>query len=383
MSLIRRTLNLTFDNHRAILLLGPRKTGKSTFLKSVFSDAEVIDLLQADTRLTYTLHPEKLRQKVLSSKPSLLILDEIQKAPELLDEVHWCIENTPTKIVLCGSSARRLKRISSGILGGRAVRYEFFPLTSYEIGDVDLYRAFNHGLIPLHYLAKDPVRLLRTYLIDYLEEEIRQEAVVRNLPAFSRFLEAAALMNGELLNFENAARESGVSAPTIKGYYKILEDTLFGFYLHPWRKSQSRRLIETRKFYLFDCGVVRALREYRVVEPKSMEAGRFFETFILNEVRAYQSYRGRFDSLFFWRTSNLLEVDLIIGRVPKLAVEFKCSEKIRPEDFKGLRAFLEEYPKTSYKCLVHCGVDTLRTEDGIDILPWQGFLKNLWKGTYF
>ncbi len=381
MTNIRRQLQFDLKNHNAILLLGPRKTGKSTLLRQQFSDAYWVDLLLTEIRTQFTLHPEMLRQIVEQKKPKKVVIDEIQKVPELLDEVHYCLENTKTTFILCGSSARKLKKVASGVLGGRAARYEFFPLTTKEIPDAQLEQIFNQGLIPQHYLHKKPDRILKSYIIDYLEEEIRQEATVKNLPSFSRFLETAALMNGELLNFKNVSSEAGVSANTVKAYYQILVDTLFGFYLPPWEKSQTRRMILTSKFYLFDCGVVRALKEFQPVLQGTMEAGKIFETFLINEIRAYLSYSAKFHSMFFWRTSTDLEVDLVVGRKPLLAIEFKCSNQVKDRDLKGLRAFLEENP-LRHKIVVYCGKEELKTKDGIEILPWKTFCKRLWENEF-
>ncbi len=382
----KRFLKLDLHDTQAAIILGPRKTGKSSLLKKQFPSAIFYDLLKTDLRTELTLRPEKLRHKILKDKPKIVVLDEIQKCPELLDEIHWCLENTTTKFILCGSSARKLKTVASGVLGGRAKRYDFFPLTSEEIESEfskdPLSRILNQGLIPQHFNADHPDRLLRTYVLDYLEEEIRQEAVVKNLPVFSRFLETAGLMNGELLNFENVAREAGASANTIKGYYQILVDTLFGFFLTPWEKSQTRRLIETRKFYLFDCGVVRALKEFQKIELRTSEAGRAFETFLINEIRAYQSYHENYESLFFWRTSNGLEVDLVVGRNASVAFEFKCADQIRSKDLAGLRAFNEEN-KPRCKLVVYNGPEQYETEDGITILPWRTFCQQLWHSKIF
>lgn len=382
MTFIQRRLQLDLKNKKSILLLGPRKTGKSTYLKQHFPHAHYIDLLQTDVRSHLTRHPEHLRQLILQHQYPLVMIDEIQKIPTLLDEIHWCIENTTTQFILCGSSARKLKQITSGILGGRAERYEFFPFVTSEIPHpLHLLKIFNHGLIPQHYLTQKPERILRSYLVDYLEEEIRQEAIVKNLPAFARFLEVAALMNGELLNFKNISSEAGVSAHTIKSYYEILVDTLLGFFLDPWEKSQTRRMIQTRKFYLFDCGVLRSLQEFREIALKTRDAGKFFETFLLHEIRAYLSYTGKYSSLFFWRTSTGLEVDLIIGRTPKIALEFKCTESVQKKDLAGLRAFAEEHP-TPLKIIVYCGSHELKTEDDIQILPWTTFCRELWRGKF-
>ena len=230
---LKRIRRLDFEDARAIILFGPRKTGKTTLLRALYPKAKLYDLLLSDLRTELTLHPSHLREWVLAEKPAVILIDEIQKVPELLNEVHWIIENTETRVILCGSSPRKLKRGAANLLGGRAFQVDLFPLVYPEIPDLDIERILNQGLIPQHYLGKSPDRFLKAYINQYLQEEIIGESRSRKLQAFHRFLEVAALMNGELLNYANVASDCGVSAKSIREYYQILTDTLLGFPLNP------------------------------------------------------------------------------------------------------------------------------------------------------
>jgi predicted AAA+ superfamily ATPase len=316
---------------------------------------------------------------VLAKKPKIVILDEVQKVPELLDEVHWLIENTETQFILCGSSPRKLKRGAANLLGGRALRMDLFPLVTAEIENFDLHHALQSGLIPQHYLSKNPDRFLKSYVEHYLQEEIIEESQIRKLQSFYRFLETAALMNGELLNYAKVAADCGVSPKTVREYYQILEDTLIGFSLNPWTKVKTRKLIETAKFYLFDTGIIRHLKELPQVQPKTREYGNFFETFLINEIRAYIRYSSSNIKLHYWRTTSDYEVDLIIGNMI-IAVEFKATKQIGGDELKGLRALKEEH-SSAQAYLVCLITEPRQTEDGIRILPYQNFLKQIWAGS--
>ena len=349
-------------------------------LHQPFSRAKFYDLLNTDLKTQLLLRPARLREEVLAQRPSLVVVDEIQKVPALLDEVHWCLENTQTQFVLCGSSARKLKRGAANLLGGRALRFELFPLTTHELGTYDLVRILNHGLISQYYMTERPERSLRGYVIDYLEQEIHVEALTRNIPAFARFLDAVSTTHGQLLNYANVARDCGVSAKTVREYYQILEDTLLGHTLDPWRKSKSRRLIETAKFYLFDPGVARALAGMRLLQPGSEEFGRAFEHFLLEEVRAYLSYTENYRPLSFWRTSTGLEVDLIIGDLD-LAIEWKATSQVDERHTKGLRALLSDQ---RVKNAIAVSLDPVPRQipGGISVYPWQTFCQKLWDGDF-
>ncbi|MBI2346453.1 MAG: ATP-binding protein [Deltaproteobacteria bacterium] len=374
---MKRLLKIDATRHQAFFLWGPRKTGKTTLLRAQFPDARWYDLLNTDLKTRLLLHPEQLRHEVREHRPPLVIIDEVQKVPALLDEVHWCIENTATRFILSGSSPRKLKRGAANLLGGRAIRVELFPLTTVEIAQPDLLQIFHHGLLPQHYLAQEPEALLHSYVVDYLNEEIQAEALTRNIPAFARFLDAVAVSHGELINYANIARDCGVASKTVREYYQILEDTLMGYRLEPWRRKKKRRLIETAKFYLFDVGVVRALKQMIRIQPRTEEFGRAFEQFILGELRAYLSYRDSYLPMSFWRTSTGLEVDCIVGPMT-CAIECKGTTEVKVEHLKGLRGLLEEHhPK--HALLVCCEATPRRIEQ-ITILPWQEFCRRLWAG---
>ncbi|MCI0585230.1 MAG: AAA family ATPase [Planctomycetes bacterium] len=378
LSEIPRILRIDLEGTRAAFLWGPRKVGKTTLLRRQFPRSRVYDLLDTDLRTRLLLRPSILREECLAARDQVVVVDEVQKIPSLLDEVHWLIENADVRFVLAGSSARKLRRGASNLLGGRAWRYELFPLTTREVPDLDLERALNHGLVPAHYLSARADRSLRSYVLDYLAEEIQAEALTRNVPAFARFLDSVAAGHGSLLNYASVARDCGVAAKTVREYYQILEDTLLGHALLPWLRARKRRLIETAKFYLFDVGLVRALRGMAPVRPRTAEFGQAFEHFLVEEVRAYLSYSEKNLPLSFWRTSTGLEVDLILGDLD-LALEFKAVAGAGPEVARGLRALREEHP------LRRAAVVTLDTvprkfEDGTLVLPWREFCARLWDG---
>lgn len=316
---------------------------------------------------------------MLGARPEIVVIDEVQKVPAILEEVHWLLENTASRFVLCGSSARKLRRKARNLLGGRAVEFRLLPLTTEEVPDVDLERMLQHGGLPAHYLVDDPRPLLRAYVNAYVKEEIIDESATRNVPAFSRFLQAVGLTHGQQINYANVARETGVSANTVRSYFQILEDTLLGFTLEPWRKRRNRRLVETAKFYLFDVGVANFLQpEAKTIAAGSDLFGRAFEHFLINEIRAFLEYRGFDHPLSFWRTSSGFEVDLIVGDLD-LALEFKSSREVRGADLKGIRALKEENA-VRRSVVVSREARPRTTEDGLEILPWREFATLLWSG---
>lgn len=363
----------------ASFLWGPRQTGKSTLLRQQFPDARYYDLLDTELAAALAVRPRTLHEEVLADRPAVVILDEVQKIPGLLSEVHWLLENTSTRFVLCGSSARGLRRKGHNLLGGRGIEFHLLPLTTAEVPNLDLAKVLNHGALPAHYLSPDPQRLLRAYVNAYLKEEIIDASVTRNMPAFSRFLQIVALTHGRQLNYANIARETGVAAATVRNYYQILKDTLLGFEIEPWRRVRKRRLVETSKFFLFDIGVANYLNPETVsISEGSDLFGRAFEHFLLNEIRAYLSYRDLQHPLSYWRTSSGLEVDAIVGDM-ELAVEFKAAKTVRDRDLQGLRALAEEHDP-GRRVVVSRESRPRRTGDGIDILPWRAFCELLWGG---
>ena len=379
---ITRSLEIALPKGQSAFLWGPRKTGKTTFLKTAFPDSTVYDLLQTDLLLEYTKRPSLLRERLLAAEPKRLkepiIIDEVQKVPQLLDEIHWLIENKGLRFILCGSSARKLKRGKANLLGGRAWRYEMRPLISAELGELGLLKALNRGLLPAHYLQEEYRKSLRAYVRDYLKEEVFDEGLTRNIPAFSRFFDAVGYSHGELTNYANIARDCGVDAKTVKEYYQILVDTLLGTMIEPFSRRQDRQVIsKAGKFYLFDVGVAGAIIQRRIPQEKGEQFGKAFEHFILMEILAHRSYRELDYDLNFWRTKSGLEVDFILGR-GEVAIEVKGSSRIDSSDLRPLKAFIQEYRPA--QAFVVCNERLPRVHEGIRILPWREFLKMLWEG---
>jgi uncharacterized protein len=356
---------------------------RTTSFQSYFSAAGPMRLPTA-SKFNRLLHqPALFREECLElSKKQAdarrpVIVDEVQKVPDLLDEVHWLIENTHLQFILCGSSARKLRRGHGNLLGGRALRYELFPLVFPEIPDFSLDTVLNDGLIPSHYGSRLVRQRLQSYVGDYLKEEIVAEALTRNVPSFSRFLEMATLGNGEMLQFSTIARECGVSMPTVKSYYQILEDTLIGRFLPAYRKRPKRRVIATPRFYFFDVGVVGFLTKRGRVLQGSELFGRAFEHLIFMELSAHSRYSGLGYPLSYWRTASQLEVDFILSD-HEVAVEVKGTANAQPHHYRGLSAFGEEY-RARRRILVSCDPrPRLTTEPGIEIMPWRFFLEDLW-----
>ena len=379
---ITRSLEIALPKGQSAFLWGPRKTGKTTFLKAAFPDSTVYDLLRTDLLLEFSKRPSLLRERLLAAEPKRLkepiIIDEVQKVPQLLDEIHWLIENKGLRFILCGSSARKLKRGKANLLGGRAWRYEMRPLVSAELGELDLLKALNRGMIPAHYLQEEYRKSLRAYVRDYLKEEVFDEGLTRNIPAFSRFFDAVGYSHGELTNYANIARDCGVDAKTVKEYYQILVDTLLGTMIEPYSRHQDRQVIsKAGKFYLFDVGVAGAIIQRRIPQEKGEQFGKAFEHFILMEILAHRSYRELDYDLNFWRTKSGLEVDFILGR-GEIAIEVKGSSRIDSSDLRPLKAFIQEYRPA--QAFVVCNERLPRVHEGIRILPWREFLKMLWKG---
>ena len=377
-----RILSLGLPEGQSAFLWGPRKTGKSTLLRQRFPDAVRFDLLDTRLLLEFTRSPWALAERIEAldgtTLTSPIIVDEVQKVPALLDEVHRLIENKGLGFVLCGSSARKLKRGHANMLGGRAWRFGLHPLTYAEIPDFDLLRALNRGLIPQHYDTEQHRRALAGYVDDYLKEEVFDEGLVRNTPAFSRFFDALSFSHGELLNSSNVARDCGVDSKTVREYFQILVDTLVGTLLEPFSRRRSREVItRAPKFYLFDVGVAGHLMGRNIERPAGQEFGRALEHLVLMELLAYRSYRERDFPLRFWRTKSGLECDFVLGREGEVAIEVKGSTRLHPSDLRSIRAYVDEH--SPRQAIVVCNErDARRTNDGIWILPWERFLEQLW-----
>jgi predicted AAA+ superfamily ATPase len=379
---IDRVLNIDLPPGQSAFLWGARKTGKSTYLKEKFPGSLVFDFLKSDLFIEFSKNPSLLREQLLAQSEAVLrhpvILDEVQKIPQILDEVHWLIENKGLQFILCGSSARKLKRGQANLLGGRAWRYEMFPLTIVETGRVDLLRALNHGLIPAHYLQNNYIRSLKAYVRDYLKEEVFNEGLTRNIPAFSRFFDAMGYSHGELTNYSNIARECGVDSKTVKEYYQILIDTLLGIMVEPFKRRKNRQTIsKASKFYLFDVGVAGAITNREIHEEKGELFGKAFEHFILMQIAAHSSYSELGYEINFWRTKSGMEVDFILGK-GEIAIEVKESSRVDNRDLKSLSAFIEEY--SPRKAFVVCNEKAKRVHGQITVIPWRMFLDDLWEG---
>lgn len=382
--MIKRRLELPAAPEESFFLWGPRQSGKSMLLKSTYPHSIWYDLLKTDLYIRLIEKPSLLREELLHAqtekKTNLVVIDEIQKVPSLLDEVHWLIENTDFVFGLCGSSARKVRKGHVNLLGGRAIRYELFGFVSEELGaEFDLVRMINQGYLPRHYLSAASEKLIRSYVNDYLKEEIAAEAWVRNLPAFSNFLAAAALSDTELINHSTIARDCGVSGPAIKEYFQILVDTMLGHFLEAYRKRPKRRVIGSPKFYFSDVGVVNYLAKRGKLEPGSELFGKAFENWVFHELSAHRVYSELYYDLSYWRLASGIEVDFIVGDM-KLAIEVKSNAKITSDHLRGLREIIKDHPKLKRRVVVSLEDRARKTEDGIEILPYQIFIKYLWSG---
>lgn len=367
-------MDIQLPPQKSAFLWGPRKVGKSYWIRHHLGKSVVIDLLQTDVFAEFASRPSLLRERYQDHR-GLIVIDEVQKVPALLDEVHWLIENRGLQFLLTGSSARKLRRGHANLLGGRAWKRSMLPLSFMEVEGFDLEQVMVSGLLPPHFLSPDPIEDLRAYVADYLKEEIAAEALTRNIPAFTEFLRVAAITSSELLNYTNVGREAGVSSKVVRGFFDILEETFLGVRVPPWTKSRDRRMIETEKFYLFDVGVANYLARSR---PKigSAEFGKSFEHYILMELLAFRAYSNPELEIRFWRTSTGVEVDFILGDM-EVAIEVKSSARIHDGDLKTLRALAED-TKVKTRILVSQEPQSRKMPDGILILPWQVFLKRLW-----
>ena len=376
--MFERSQLLNDNEGESLFLWGARQTGKSTLLKKLFPDAIWFDLLQSDVYQRLISNPVLLRETVLGNpNKKVVVIDEIQRIPELLNEVHWLIVNTGRQFILSGSSARKILRTETNLLGGRALRYELLPLVSNEIPNFDINVALNHGLLPRHYNSANPKKMLSAYVGNYLRDEIVNEAKIRNIQVFSQFLEAAAFSNGEIVNYTNIASDCGVSSPTIKEYFQILQDTLIGRFVPVYQKRPKRKVISSPKFYFFDIGVVNSLLNRGKILQGTELYGNAFEQFIYQELYAHSHYSGSDYRISYWRTTSQIEIDFVLGD-NEIALEVKSSNNITSRHLKGLNAFMEEY--TVKKAIVVSNEPLPRLHNNILILPWQVFLQQLWSG---
>ena len=382
MSLYTRNLELDLPAGQSAFLWGPRKVGKSTLLTQRFPDSARFDLLDTRTLVQFIREPWLFAEQVLAlpdeQRQRPIIVDEVQKAPAILDETHRLIETGGLSFILCGSSARKLKRGGGNLLGGRAWRFNLHPLTWRELPDFDLLRALNRGLVPAHYDSAQHRRALNGYVNDYLKEEVFDEGLTRNAAAFSRFFDALGFSHGEILNFSSLARDCGVDSKTVREYFQILEDTLLGCMIEPFARRRSRAVLtRAPKFYLFDVGVAGHLTGRRIERQRGADFGRALEHFILMELLAFRSYREADFPIRYWRTKSRLEVDFVLGAAGQVAIEVKGS-RVRREDLRGMHAYVEEHKPSA--AIAVCGEPAARRTGSVEVLPWEVFLERLWAG---
>ena len=382
--MFERSLRLPPAGSENFFLWGPRQTGKTTLLRQRYGASRWVDLLKADEFRRYVTRPEALREEIEAEnrggRPLHVVVDEVQKVPALLDEIHWLIEHREVTFALCGSSAGRVRRAGVDLLGGRALRYEMRGLTSHELdADFDLDRAAQFGHLPPVLKSSRPGRLLDDYIADYLRQEIAEEGRARNLPAFGAFLDAAALGDGDIVNFTNIARECGVSSPTVKQYYGVLEETLIGRWLPAWRQRPKRRTIAAPRFYFNDVGIVNRLARRGAPQRGSDAYGHAFENWVHHELASFRSYRAPEEPLHWWRLAGGIEVDFILGDM-RVAVEAKAKRQVTNRDLRGLRHLAKDHPEVRRRIVACLEPRPRRTEDGIEILPAADFTSRLWSG---
>ena len=373
-----RRLCINNEYNDSVFLWGARQVGKTTWLTAQFPHCRYYDLLRPSEFERLLRHPELLSEELADfGETDTVIIDEIQKLPQLLDEVHYLIQHQGIRFILSGSSARKLKRVGTNLLGGRASREQMFPLVSAEIPDFDLLKAVNNGMIPRHYMVQNPWERLRGYIGVYLNEEIREEAIIRNLKTFSHFLEIAAQSDGEMVVYKNIAQDCGIDHRTVKEYFSILEDTLVGYLIPGFIQTEKRRAIAAPKFYFFDVGVTNYLRHRRNLVPGTDDFGHAFEHLMLQEIVAYLGYTHSDEELTYWRTASGYEVDAIIGD-GQVAIEFKATAEVQSRHTRGLKAFSEERPNAQ---LIIVSLDKYpRKLNGVDVIPATDFLNKLWSG---
>ncbi len=377
MKSVKRFLELApLLEKKSHFLLGPRQTGKTTLIRSTLRGMRTYDLLDSSVFLMLSQNPERLEQE-LEPEDRVVAIDEIQRLPHLLNEVHRLIESRGIRFLLTGSSARKLRRGGVNLLGGRARTRYLHPLVYRELGrGFQIERAIERGLLPSIYFSDEPRADLEAYVGSYLQQEIMAEGATRNIPAFSRFLKVASFCNGTVVNFTEVANDAQVARTTVYEYFDILRDTLVLLELPAWRKSRKRKPLASSKYYFFDVGVVSAIQGRAFVRG-TPEFGEGFETYLMHELASYRDYVSG-EPLSYWRSTSGFEVDFIIG--DHTAVEAKAKRNVTSSDLKSLRALAEEKLLRDYICV--CLESRKRQVDGITILPWRQFLEQLWQGDF-
>lgn len=377
----KRIFDIERKLDEGMFLFGARQTGKSTLLKERFKGAVYYDLLDPNLKKAFKRNPNSLKE-ALWDKPAgtLVIIDEIQKVPELLDIVHTLMVDKGLFFILSGSSARKLKRSGANTLGGRAIPETLYPLVWPEVTDFQIDRAVQNGMIPRHYMVEDATKRLSGYVKVYLDEEIREEGEVRELDAFERFMEVAAISDGEMLNYSNIASDCGVSAKTVKSYFQILYDTLIGYEIPAFRKEIKRKIVQAPKFYYFDVGLANYLMGRHSLKRGTDDYGHAFEHFVMQEIMAYKGYNDKRDVISYWHTYDKKEVDVVIGDA-KVAIEIKSTEHVETKHKKGLKAFKEEHPDCR---LILVSLDPISRKSGdTELIYVLDFLKLLWNYQIF
>lgn len=362
---------------KSFFLFGPRGTGKTTWVKSKFGDSIYLDLLEAELFNDLVANPQRLENLIPKNSKDWVIIDEVQRIPELLNEIHRLIEKYRYKFILTGSSARKLRRKGVNLLAGRALGYHLYPLTAIELADdFNLNHSLAYGQLPCVYTEENPKAYLESYVKTYLEEEVQQEGFTRNLGAFSRFLEAASFSQGSVLNISSVARDCSVERKVVENYFTILEDLLIAYRIPVFVKRAKRRLISHPKFYFFDVGLYRTLRPIGPLDMPEEVGGHAFETLFLQELIAINAYLALGYNIFYWMTSNNIEVDFVLyGNKGIKAFELKRTGKVSSSMMRGLKAFLKDYPK-SKAYFIYGGERRLR-EGAIEIFPIRDALKDL------
>ena len=375
---LARTLDLqALAGRKSHFLFGPRQTGKTFLVRQALPEARLYDLLDTSVYLALNRNPGLLAEEA-ASRQRVVVIDEVQRLPELLNEVHRLIEQRGIRFVMTGSSARKLRRGGVNLLGGRARVVHLHPLTSHELGDAfDLDTALSRGTLPSIYFSDDPIADLEAYTGLYLQQEVVAEGATRNVPAFSRFLRVAALCNATMVNFTNVANDAQVPRTTVYEYFHILQDTLVLHELPAWRQSRKRRPLASSKFYFFDIGVAAALQGRRGVRAGTREYGEAFETWFMHELVAWRDYVSD-EPLSYWRSASGFEVDFLLG--DHTAVEVKATAHVSPNDLRSLRALGEEQAFKRLLC-VSLEPRTRRVGD-ITLLPLPRFLDQLWGGAF-
>lgn len=377
LALFKRLLTIDPASHHSVMILGPRGTGKTHWIKQHFPRAIYFDLLDDETYAELLAQPTRLAERIPSDYTGWVIIDEIQKVPALLNEVHRQIENFGRRFILTGSSARKLRRRGVNLLAGRALIYHMHPLTSYELGDqFDLKTALTYGLLPAIYGHENPKHYLSSYIGTYLKEEVLQEGLSRNLALFTRFLETASFSQGEVINYTNIAHEVNSNRHTMVNFFEILEDLLIAYRLPVFTRRAKRDVIAHPKFYYFDVGIYRTLRPRGPLDIDSEIDGPALETLFLQQIKAINEYDALSYQIYYWRTRTQLEVDFVLyGERGFYAFEIKRKNKIIPKDLQALRTFHEDYKEAS--CYLVYGGTRSYIDNDIHVVPFLDLFQNL------